>query len=268
MLGFALLDAWSYLPTMVGAGPGLWVLLALSFFLVAHGWGRLTRVGGLKGYGLFVHPGWGRNLALGLLVGFASKGLGYGVEGALGGFRVEGFIEIGPMAVLLAQAVLGMFLSSATDDVLVRGYLFRHLSPWLSSRALIVVTTAVYVLNHVFYAPMTAQNCALWVLLGATFAYTLAHTGSLWMAIGLHWSGNVAYRMRAGFDPQQGGIVRLVEFPQPEWMNWLGVGAAAVMLLGVLVLVRFAVQAEPEAQRAPAPGGTKTEATLTVAPGA
>ncbi len=233
---------------------------------MAHGWGRLTGAGGLRGYGFFVHPGWGRNLALGLLVGGASKALGYGVEGALGGFRVEGFIDPGPMAVLMAQAVLGMFLSSATDDVLVRGYLFRHLSPWLSSRGLIAVTTAVYVLNHVFYAPMTALNCALWVLLGATFAYTLARTGSLWMAIGLHWSGNVVYRMRAGFDPQQGGIVRLVEFPQPAWMDWLGVGAAAVMLLAVLVLVRFAVRVEPKVQSTLALGDSEPNAVPVVAP--
>jgi hypothetical protein len=252
LVGFLLLDAYYYLPLLLGPSPAVYVGVYVSFFLVAHVWGRLTGVGGLRGYGFFRHAGWGRNVALGFAAGLAFQGLAYAVEGALGGFRFEGFIAAGPMASLLAMAAFGMFLSSATDDILVRGYLFRHLSPYLSQRVLILGTAAVYVLNHVFYAELTPLFCLRLALLGVVFAYTLARTGSLWLAIGLHWGGNVMYRMRNGFDPRQGGIVQLTELSQPEWFGWLGVGATALMLVAAVLFVRWAAKAEPVAVSAEA----------------
>jgi uncharacterized protein len=253
VVGFVLLDVYSYLPAVLSGGPGLFVAVGVSFFFLAHAWGRLSGAGGLRGYGFFRHSGWGRNLALGFAAGFAFKGLAYGLEWALGGFRFEGFIDLEPLAVLLAQALFGMFLSSAMDDVLLRGYLFRHLSPFLSSRALIFVTTALYILNHALYARMTLLNCALWAALGLAFALALARTGSLWLAIGLHWGGNVMYRVRNGFDPQQGGMVRLTELSQPEWFGWLGVGSMVLMLAATFLLVRVAAKAEP-VTGSPSPG--------------
>lgn len=244
-VGFVLLDVYSYLPVLLSGGPGMFIAVGVSFFFLAHAWGRLTRAGGLRGYGFFLHTGWGRNLALGFAAGFAFKGLAYGVEWALGGFRFEGFIDFAPLAVLLAQALFGMFLSSAMDDVLIRGYVFRHLSPLLSSRALIFVTTVLYILNHAIYAQMTLLNCALWAALGLAFALALARTGSLWLSIGLHWGGNVMYRVRSGFDPQQGGMVRLTELPQPEWFGWLSVGAMVLMLVATFPLSRFSAKVEP-----------------------
>lgn len=53
------------------------------------------------------------------------------------------------------------------------------------------------------------------------------------------------YRMRSGFDPRQGGIVRLSELSQPGWFDWLGVGATALMLATAVLLVRWAAKAEP-----------------------
>ena len=248
VVGFLLLDAYYYLPLLLGPTPAVYVGVYVSFFLVAHVWGRLTGAGGLRGYGFFRHAGWGRNVALGFAAGLVFQALPYVAEWALGGFRFEGFIAAGPMASLLAMAAFGMFLSSATDDILIRGYLFRHLSPYLSPRALILGTTAVYVLNHVFYAELTPLFCLRLALLGAVFAYTLARTGSLWLAIGLHWGGNVMYRMRSGFDPRQGGIVRLTELSQPEWFGWLGVGGTALMLAAAVLFVRWAAKAGPESR--------------------
>lgn len=244
VVGFALLDAYYYLPLLLGATPAVYVGVYLSFFVVAHVWGRLTGAGGLRGYGFFRHAGWGRNVALGFVAGLAFQGLAYAVEWALGGLRVEGFIAAGPLLSLLAMAAFGMFLSSATDDILIRGYLFRHLSPYLSKRVLILGTAAVYVLNHVFYAKLTPLFCLRLALLGVVLAYTLARTGSLWLAIGLHWGGNVMYRMRNGFDPSQGGIVRLTELSQPAWFDWLGVGATVLMLAASVLFVRWAAKAD------------------------
>lgn len=246
VVGFALLDAYQYLPVFLSGGPGLYLFCGVTFFLVAHVWGRLTGAGGLRGYGLGFHTGWARNAALGFAVGWVLKGVGYGVEWALGGFRFEGFTAVGPALSLLGMALVGMFLSSATDDVLIRGYLFRHLSPYLSKRALILVTTAVYVLNHVLYARMTLTNCLMWTVLGLGFAYTLVRTGSLWLATGLHWGSNVMYRVRNGFDPRQGGMVRLTELYQPAWFEWLGVGSMVLLAVAGVWLVRVAAKAEPE----------------------
>ncbi|MGZ3461779.1 MAG: CPBP family intramembrane glutamic endopeptidase [Archangium sp.] len=244
VLGFAVLDVYLNVPTLVQLSPVAWLGLYAAFFPLAHGVGRLTGAGGLGAQGLALHRGWGRNLLLGFAFCALVWTLKYVLLWALGAFRVEGLRPEG-LASLVLQAAVAMFLSSATDDVLVRGYLFRHLSGRLPAGALVALTTFVYVLNHVWYVHLTPETCLSLGLLGLMFALALARTGSLWLSIGLHWGGNVVYRFYDGFDAQ-GGVLRRVLLPEAPWQEGVKLGVTALALAALFLLFRFTVRSARE----------------------
>jgi uncharacterized protein len=245
VVGFAVLDAYLNIPNVVQVPPVAWLGLYAAFFPLAHGVGRLTGAGGLGAMGLAPHRGWGRNLLLGFVFCAAFWMLKYVLLWALGAFRVEGVRPAGDLAVLGGQALLAMFLSSATDEVLLRGYLFRQLSGHLSAGALVALTTFLYVVNHVWYVHLTLGDAVFLGLLGLMFALALVRTGSLWLGLGLHWGGNVAYRLHAGFDAG-GGVLRRVALTEAPWHEGVGLAVTALALAGLFLLFRFTASSERE----------------------
>jgi hypothetical protein len=244
-VGFAVLDVYLNVPNVTPVAPGVWLALYAGFFPLAHGVGRLTGAGGLGAMGLALHRGWGRNLLLGFLFCASLTVLKYVLLWALGTFRVEGFRPAGDITVLVLQSLLAMFLSSATDDVLLRGYLVRHLSPYLPASALVGLTTLAYVVNHVWYVHLTWEAWLYLGLLGWMFALALVRTGSLWLSIGIHWGGNVAYRLYEGFDAQ-GGVLRRGVLLEAGWLEWVKLGMTALTLAALFLLLRFTVKSERE----------------------
>ncbi|PTL83780.1 CPBP family intramembrane glutamic endopeptidase [Vitiosangium sp. GDMCC 1.1324] len=245
VMGFAVLDVYLNVPTFVQLPPVAWLGLYAAFFPLAHAVGRLTGAGGLGPLGLALHRGWGRNLLWGFVFCAFFWALKYAVLWALGSFQIEGLRPSGDIVTLALQAALAMFLSSATDDVLVRGYLFRHLSGRLSAGALVALTTLVYVLNHVWYVHLTLESSLYLGLMGVMFALALARTGSLWLSIGLHWGGNVVYRFYDGFDAQ-GGVLRRVMLPEVSWHEGVKLGVTALALAALFLLFRFTARSERE----------------------
>lgn len=243
--GFAVLDVYLNIPNVVQVPPVAWLGLYAAFFPLAHGVGRLTGAGGLGEMGLAPHRGWVRNLLLGFTFCAAFWVLKYVLLWALGAFRVEGVRPAGAIAVLGAQALLAMFLSSATDDVLLRGYLFRQLSGHLSAGALVTLTTFLYIVNHAWYMRLTLEGAVFLGLLGLMFALALVRTGSLWLGIGLHWGGNVLYRLHDGFDAQ-GGVLRRVALTEAPWHEGVSLGVTVLALAALFLLFRFTARSERE----------------------
>lgn len=243
--GFVALDVYLNVPNLVSVPPWAWLGLYVGFFPLAHAVGRLTGAGGLAELGLAFHRGWGRNLLLGLLFCTALGVLKYVLLWALGAFQVEGPRPAGAILGLVLQSLLAMFLSSATDDVLLRGYLFRHFSRYLSAGPLVALTTVVYVVNHAWYVQLTLDAVVFLGLVGLMFALALARTGSLWLSIGLHWGGNLAYRLYDGFDAQ-GGVLQRVVLSSPAWHEWVKNGVTALTLIALFFLFRFTARSERE----------------------
>jgi hypothetical protein len=241
--GFVALDVYLNLPHLVQVPPVVWLGLYAAFFPLAHAVGRWSGAGGLEELGLAPHRGWGRNLLLGFAFCAAFWALKYGLLWGLGAFRVEGVRPAGDVAVLGAQALLAMFLSSATDDVLLRGYLFRHLSGHVSAGALVALTTFLYIFNHAWYVHLTLGDAVFLGMLGLMFSLALVWTGSLWLGIGLHWGGNVLYRLHAGFDAQ-GGVLRRVELARAPWHEGVGLGVTALAVVALFLLFRFTARSE------------------------
>nr|WP_262907897.1 CPBP family intramembrane glutamic endopeptidase [Hymenobacter sp. 15J16-1T3B] len=196
---------------------------------VAYAVARWQGLGGLSAWGL----GGGRRgailLGAGLLIGLAGNLLAFGLRLGLG-------IEVlgpWPAPAALAQGLLlfglGTLLPSLAEDILTRGYLWRHLSGRLQPGALVLASAAVYVLNHVYALGSGPAQLTYLFVLGVSFAIPLVVTGNLWYAVGAHWAGNIVYRL--GHD-----VLSVADGPNPFSGLW-ALTICMVLLIPVHLLV-------------------------------
>lgn len=228
-LGYALLFVLYQMPQglydYVIADRRVWLAATLLFF--AGAW----LVGGRSFAGYALPPGgWARKLASGSAIGFV---LCAGVSWfgwAAGSFSVERVNPLLPLAPAFFLTGLGSFLASASEDILTRGYVWRH---WPRPRgaAFVAASAALYVLNHIY---VLSRGPALWIflwLLGASLAWPLWKTGSMWLAIGLHWGWNLVFHwsgLLLETRSREGGMSS----------TWFSAAGAAVMLGTVVWLCR------------------------------
>lgn len=221
---FIALDLYANLgPKVVGTSLLPWLAYALGFFLVVFLLGRhVLAVDGLGGFGMGLHRGWWKNLALGFSIGFGVWLLKNLVFLAMGKFQVVGWMDASYIGILLAQSLLGMLLASAINDLMIRGYWYAWFRRENALRPYVLVATLFYVLDDAWNEGFDPSNMLFSAILGMALAYTVLKTGSIWMSIGIHWGGNVMFRMISGFDGQ--GVVRLsevVEAPRYEVVAFL-----------------------------------------------
>lgn len=108
----------------------------------------------------------------------------------------------GAFAGLLAIALVTTFIPSLAEDMLTRGLLAPRL-PRLEPLAFVLLSTLVYVLNHLW---RLANGPVEWLLLaafGAAYATALVRSGTLWAAVGLHWGWNLANTLLPQFADLQ-----------------------------------------------------------------
>ena len=201
LLGFVLLDLYANLvPRLVGFAIPAWLGYVAGFFLLVF---VVCRYGlGLRSHDLGLHRprGWLRWLAIGFVLGLGVWALKNLMFMAMGKFELVGWREAAFALPMLAQALLGMLLASAINDVLVRGYglAFCRRFGWMG--VYVPLTAVVYALDDGWNGGFDAINLVFSFVLGLSLAYTVLRTGTLWMSIGIHWGGNMFYRFMAGFD--------------------------------------------------------------------
>lgn len=152
----------------------------------------LLRSNGYDAFGLAWRPaviGW---LALGLLIAFASKAAAL-VMGNWVGAYMPGATQISALSIAALPLILvSTFIPSIAEDILTRGIWMRAGPPCLRGLAFVLVTSVIYVLNHIF---VLADGPAQWVRLfcfGVAYATAVIASRSLWGAVGLHWGWNLA----------------------------------------------------------------------------
>ncbi|NCQ29787.1 MAG: CPBP family intramembrane metalloprotease, partial [Armatimonadetes bacterium] len=147
-------------------------------------------------FGLGLDCAGGRWLATGLAAGLAATAALYGVLVATGAVTVHGLMptrllraEAGPEWSLVALLLL-FGVQSASEELIVRGYLLQNLVDLWGKPAAVVVSSVLFALLH--GANPGAQPFALLniLLIGLLFALSYLRTGGLWFAIGLHWAWN------------------------------------------------------------------------------
>ncbi|MDI4635590.1 CPBP family intramembrane metalloprotease [Pelomonas sp. V22] len=187
----------------------------------------------LRSYALEIRPGAGRWLLGGLVAALLAKlaavtlGVWLGAYAASAPAVPSGASPSG----LLAFMLLATFIPSLAEDLLTRGLWWRH-GPLRSGMGSVLLSTAVYVLNHVW---LLANGPLEWLRLasfGLAYAVALMRTGSLWAALGLHWGWNLANSLLStGLDLQT---------LQPTTSVALSVGAHLLLAALCLLFTRTA----------------------------
>ncbi len=175
------------------------IFLFLGFMLTviaaAYAVARWQGFRGLGAWGLQVTPRTLTWLAMGLGVG------GFFYVAALL-VRLWLGIEVmaatpGPSTLLSMTLLfaLGTFLPSLAEDILTRGYLYRHLRSKTTGPGFILLSSTVYVLNHVYALGNGPAQLLFLFVLGLVLAVPLVNTRNLWYTVGVHWAGNIVYRV-------------------------------------------------------------------------
>ena len=192
----------------------------------------------------FALAGAGRELGLGLLLGFLLFSAATGIVALLGGFEVLGVRGQGALWAMLAMAVT----SGTIEEIMFRGILLRHLEALIGTWGALAITSLLFGASHLFNPGATlfaafAIAMEAGIMLGA--AYLL--TRRLWLAVGIHAAWNFtqgwifSVPVSGGETPLGLLITRRVG---PEWLTGgdFGLEASVVALVvatgaGVALLV-------------------------------
>lgn len=168
--------------------------LMLLFPPVAWLASRALGFRGMRAWYLDARPGWLRLLALGLALAIVAKFIAVAVGTCTGVYNFA-WASATPgkaMAGTLAFLAFSTFIASTAEDILTRGLVLRAF-PQLGQRWIfVVVSAALYVLNHLH---RLHQGPVEWIMLfcfGLAYAAALWRTRTLWAAVGLHWGWNLA----------------------------------------------------------------------------
>lgn len=189
---FAAYHGAEYMILFRNSSTGFLAMQAL-FFLLAFLVARWQGFSGLATWGLTGGGRGLRNLGTGLLVGgllYSS----YFITSLKTGYNT---IDSVPPANQFIPAfllfTLGTFFSSVSEDILTRGYLFRHFGEKLPPNGLVLFSALVYVLNHIY---RLKDGPLVWLylfIIGIFLMLALVRTRNIWLTAGLHWAGNIVY---------------------------------------------------------------------------
>ncbi len=214
-----------------------WIAYWGGFFALVYVITRfLLRINGISDLGLTRAAGWSQDLTIGFLAGLLVYAVKYALFFGFGKFVVEGIMPTGHILQTLLLGVFAMLFSSILNDVLIRGYVFSAWNHLGLVRFFLPVSTVMYVLTDSLLAGFTWVNIVFSGILGLVFAYSVLKTGSIWMSFGLHWGGNVMFRMMYGF----GGQGLLKTGPQADHIGYdlLGLAVTAMMFPLVYLILR------------------------------
>jgi len=180
-----------------------------------------------------------REVGAGLAVGFALFAVTIGAIAVLGGYSIAGRNSLTAIAVPLAAALVAAF----TEELVMRGVLFRIVEDWLGTWAALVISSLLFGVLHAGNPHATVWSTAAIALeAGTMLAAAYIRTRRLWFPIGVH----------AAWNFTQGGIFGVAvsgttskgllqgELHGPAWLTGGEFGAEAS---AIAVVVCFACAA-------------------------
>lgn len=125
-------------------------------------------------------------------------------------------------------ALVVTLVPSLAEDILTRGFLYRatriRWQPWM----FVLASSVFYVLNHVYRLGQGPSEWAMLFCYGLAYATAVARTGSLWLAVGLHWGWSLANVLIGDILPH--------EVLSATWSPFLS-AAAHLVMMGVLFAI-------------------------------
>lgn len=167
--------------------------LQVLFFVAAWLLGRWYRGNGLAAWGLPFRKGIGKLLLIGVLLGVALYAVPYFLSLDIG---IERVVKIPGAATILSASLpfaFGVVFSSFSEDVLTRGVVYTFLYKRVPVLGIIVISAAVYLLNHIYRLGSGLDSLLYIFLLGIIFIIPVVFTKNLWLTGAMHWAGNTFF---------------------------------------------------------------------------
>ena len=207
-----------------------------------------------------------RETGVGLVLGVVLFSTSIGVIALLGGYRVSG---VDPGWNLAPAAALAIS-SGVSEEILIRGVVFRLLDEWLGSWAALAISAVLFGALHLANPHATwASSIAIALEAGILLAAAYLVTRRLWLPIGMHIAWNFTQAGIFGVavsGHESHGILRGAP-AGPDWLSGGEFGAEAsvvsvlVCLAAALILLGLALRAgrivAPSWRRAPPVGGVE-----------
>jgi uncharacterized protein len=169
--------------------------LAFQFLFFIAAWlvAKWQGFQGLAAWGLDTTKGWLINLIIGMVMGLALYSGTFAVSCWL---NSEEVVQVPPFSDIWPQLALfgiGTFFSSFSEDILTRGYLYKHVAGKTSAMAFTVISSTLYLLNHIYRLSDGLDTLLYIFLLGVLFVIPVLFTKRLWFTEGMHWIGNTTF---------------------------------------------------------------------------
>uniref|UniRef100_UPI0030F3E071 CPBP family intramembrane glutamic endopeptidase n=1 Tax=Phenylobacterium sp. TaxID=1871053 RepID=UPI0030F3E071 len=92
----------------------------------------------------------------------------------------------------LPMLLLSTFVASLAEDILTRGFWYRAADiRWRGGVVFVLASSVIYVLNHIYRLGNGPVEWLVLFCFGVAYATALWRSGSLWVALGLHWGWNL-----------------------------------------------------------------------------
>ncbi len=178
---------------------GIWII---GTYLPFVGTGVLTliytRITRKDIFHLYFRGSKGNNLkmlGLGLLTGFGMNGACILVAFLHGDIR----LEMGSISLLwLVIAFLVVFIQSATEELLVRGYLFYHVRERYGVRLALILSSLFFAALHILNDGVTVLALINIAAIGLFYALSVQYLDSLWFAMANHTMWNFTQNLIFG----------------------------------------------------------------------
>jgi membrane protease YdiL (CAAX protease family) len=125
-------------------------------------------------------------------------------------------------------ALLVTLVPSLAEDLLTRGFPYRaarlRWQPWM----FVLASSVLYVLDHIYRLGHGPTEWATLFCFGLAYGTAVVRTGSLWMAVGMHWGWNLANVLIGDILPH--------DVLSTAWAPCLS-AAAHLVMLGVLFAI-------------------------------
>ncbi len=232
--------------------------LYLPGVLIATGVAAFLERRRIDSYGLPLSQAFGIRYVQGVVLGvLAAMAIAVAMI-ALGGMVIHGValhgrnVLVQPLFYALAMIVVGV-----TEEYLFRGYMLQTLARGIGFWPAAVLTSLLFVLAHVGKTGENVVDYASLFCFGLVACFTVARTGSLWMAAGLHSAFDFMQLFVIGTP--NGSMIpqgRLLDasFPGPAWINGGPLGTEAsyftipALLLIALLVTKITPQRVPPAE--------------------
>jgi membrane protease YdiL (CAAX protease family) len=172
------------------SSPAGFFSFQLMFFIAAYSLGYWNDKTGLPFWGLKLSGKVVKYFLIGLTLGIILYAVPFLLSLAFG---IESIINVPHFNDLIKTSlpfISGVILSSFSEDILTRGLVFRLFSGSLRKIWIILISSTVFLLNHIYRLSDGFDTLLYIFLLGFLLIIPLLYTKNLWITGFMHWAGN------------------------------------------------------------------------------